>query len=317
MAETSIEVKGLTKKFGDFTAVDNISFEIKKGEIFGFLGPNGAGKTTTIRMLCGLLDPTSGKATVGGYDISRQPEEIKKTIGYMSQKFSLYDDLTVSENIDFFAGIYQTNRATREQKKQETIKISELFGKENVLTGELASALKQHLALGCALINEPSIIFLDEPTAGVDPLARRKFWGIIKDLAGRGVTVLVTTHYMDEAENCDRIALISDGIVIACDTIAELKRKHMKGMLYEVECDNVMKALEVLRDVPDFKETTLYGIYVHVVVEREGQADDIRNILAIHNIKVKGIKTAIPSLEDVFVSLVESQQKERNAKGQQ
>jgi len=317
MAEASIEVKGLTKKFGDFTAVDNISFEIKKGEIFGFLGPNGAGKTTTIRMLCGLLDSTSGEALVGGYRISDQQEDIKRTIGYMSQKFSLYDDLTVSENIEFFAGIYQTKKETREQRKQDIIKISELFGKENVLTGELASAMKQHLALGCALINEPQIIFLDEPTAGVDPLARKKFWNTIKMLAKDGVTVLVTTHYMDEAENCDRIALISDGIVIACDAIADLKRKHMKGVLYEVECDNVMKALEILRDVPDFKETALYGIYVHVIVEREGQADDIRNTLASHNISIKGIKIAEPSLEDVFVSLVESQQKERKAKGRQ
>ncbi|MFH1709755.1 MAG: ABC transporter ATP-binding protein, partial [bacterium] len=207
MEKTSIEVKNLTKKFGKFTAVDNISFRIKKGEIFGFLGPNGAGKTTTIKMLCGLLDPTSGEASVGGFDISTQPEDVKKIIGYMSQKFSLYDDLTVSENIDFFAGIYQTKKETRDQKKQEIIKISELFGKENVLTGELASAFKQHLALGCALVNEPQIIFLDEPTAGVDPLARKKFWNAIKMLAGRGVTVLVTTHYMDEAENCDRIAL--------------------------------------------------------------------------------------------------------------
>lgn len=311
MAETSIIVKDLTKKFGDFTAVNRINFEIKKGEIFGFLGPNGAGKTTTIRMLCGLLDPTSGRASVGGFDISTKPEEIKKIIGYMSQKFSLYDDLTVSENIDFYAGIYQTNKATRQEKKDEIIKISELFGKENILTAELASALKQHLALGCSLINEPSVIFLDEPTAGVDPLARRKFWGIIKNLASKGVTVLVTTHYMDEAENCDRVAFISDGLVIACDSINNLKQKYMKGMLYEIECDNPMKALELLRNMTQLREVSLYGIKLHIVVERKQQADEAVMALRSNNIQIKNAATVTPSLEDVFVSLVEAQQKEK------
>jgi len=311
MAETSIIVKDLTKKFGDFTAVNRINFEIKKGEIFGFLGPNGAGKTTTIRMLCGLIDPTSGYASVGGYDISKKPEEIKKIIGYMSQKFSLYDDLTVSENIDFYAGIYQTNKSTRSERKDEIIKISELFGKENVLTAELASALKQHLALGCALINDPRVIFLDEPTAGVDPLARKKFWGIIKNLAAKGVTVLVTTHYMDEAENCDRVAFISDGLVIACDTIDNLKRKCMKGILYEVECDNAMKALEVLREMPQLSEVALYGIKVHIVVDKKEQSDDAAIALTSNGITVKKMGIAMPSLEDVFVSLVEAQQKEK------
>lgn len=316
MTETSISVKNLTKKFGDFTAVDGINFEIKKGEIFGFLGPNGAGKTTTIRMLCGLMDPTSGEATVGGFSISNQQEDIKKIIGYMSQKFSLYDDLTVSENIDFFAGIYQTKRETRGARREEIIKIAELFGKENVLTGELASALKQHLALGCALINDPRVIFLDEPTAGVDPLARKKFWNTIKMLAKSGVTVLVTTHYMDEAENCDRVALISDGEVIACDSIDNLKQKYMKGVLYQVECDNVMKALEALRDVPAFREVTLYGVYVHVVAERPEEKDDIVKALRSNNINVINIAAVTPSLEDVFVSLVEGQQRAKKAKGQ-
>jgi ABC-2 type transport system ATP-binding protein len=307
MAEISITVKDLTKKFGDFTAVNSINFDIQKGEIFGFLGPNGAGKTTTIRMLCGLIDPTSGEATVGGFRVSDQQEDIKKIIGYMSQKFSLYDDLTVAENIDFFAGIYQTPRRTREQKKQEIIRISELVGKENVLTGELAAALKQHLALGCALINEPRVIFLDEPTAGVDPLARKKFWEIIKMLAKTGVTVLVTTHYMDEAENCDRIAFISDGLVIACDSPENLKSNEMKGFLYEIECDKVMKALELLRKLSFIREIALYGIYLHAVIEDEKYAEDIRSALTMNFIGIKRMERVIPSLEDVFVSLVEAQ----------
>jgi ABC-2 type transport system ATP-binding protein len=309
MAEISIRVKDLTKKFGDFTAVNAINFEIAKGEIFGFLGPNGAGKTTTIKMLCGLINATSGEATVGGFDISTQSEEIKCIIGYMSQKFSLYDDLTVSENIDFFAGIYQTPRETRSARKKEIIGLSELEGKENVLTGELASATKQHLALGCALINDPKIIFLDEPTAGVDPLARLKFWKIIKDISGRGVSVLVTTHYMDEAENCDRIALINDGVLAACDTPENLKKNEMKGFLYEIECGSIMKALELLRKLPLVREIALYGIYLHVVVDDERFIEDIKRALTSNFIEVKRVDRIIPSLEDVFVSLVERQQK--------
>jgi len=307
MENTTIIVKDLTKKFGDFTAVNKINFEICKGEIFGFLGPNGAGKTTTIRMLCALIDPTAGEANVGGFDISKQSKEIKNIIGYMSQKFSLYDDLTVSENIDFFAGIYQTPRTTRKEKKEEIIKLSELVGKENVLTGELASALKQHLALGCALVNDPQIIFLDEPTAGVDPLARKKFWSNIKILASKGVTVLVTTHYMDEAENCDRIALIAEGEIIACDSPENLKQKHMKGFLYEIECDKVMRALDILRTAPYIRETSLYGLNLHVVIEDEKYADEIKHVLGSNFINVRRMGKVAPSLEDVFVSLVETQ----------
>lgn len=310
----SIEVRKLTKKFGDFTAVDSIDFSIKKGEIFGFLGPNGAGKTTTIRMLCGLLDPTSGKARVAGFDAARQTEQLKRVIGYMSQKFSLYDDLTVSENIDFFAGVYRTDIRTRKDKKDEIIKIAELFGKEDTLTGELGSSLKQHLALGCAIVNDPQVIFLDEPTAGVDPLARKKFWSTIKTLSQKGVTVLVTTHYMDEAENCDRVALISDGLIIACDSPENLKRTHMKGILFEIECTNTMKALEILRIDPSLKEVALYGLYLHVVAEKEEMTKVIEDRLVYNGITVKRIEKIVPKLEDVFVSLVEEQQKAKAAK---
>jgi len=305
----SIEVKDLTKKFGDFTAVNSINFSIKKGEIFGFLGPNGSGKTTTIRMLIGLMDVTSGSATVAGYDVKKQSEQIKRVIGYMSQKFSLYDDLTVSENIEFFAGVYQTKIESREQRKEEIIKLAELFGKEDTLTGELASAMKQHLALGCAMINDPQIIFLDEPTAGVDPVARRKFWNNIKMLSDKGVTVLVTTHYMDEAENCDRVALISDGVIVACDTPENLKRDRMKGNLFEIETSNTMKALEILRIDPSLHEVALYGLFLHVVAENESAADMIRSRLSDNHVSVTRIERIVPALEDVFVSLVEEQQK--------
>ena len=234
MSDYSIEVKDLVKKFGAFTAVDNISFTVAKGEVFGFLGPNGAGKTTTIRMLCGLMDPTGGQGSVGGFDIAKQGEEIKKNIGYMSQKFSLYEDLTVAENIDFYQGIYQTKKEERRAKKASIIQRAELVGRENILTANLAGSVKQHLALGCALVHDPKIVFLDEPTAGVDPLSRRKFWEVIKELAGRGVTFLVTTHYMDEAGRCDRVALIDDGRIIACDTPAKLKAETGTASLEEV-----------------------------------------------------------------------------------
>ncbi len=234
MSDNAIEVKGLFKKFGSFTAVDRISFSVARGEVFGFLGPNGAGKTTTIRMLCGLLDPSGGEGTVGGFDVLRQGEEIKKHIGYMSQKFSLYDDLTVAENIDFYQGIYQTRPAERRAKKAAIIERAELVGREKVLTANLAGSVKQHLALGCALVHDPQIVFLDEPTAGVDPLARRKFWNVIKELAGGGTTFLVTTHYMDEAERCDRIILINDGRIIAAGTPAELKAAAQAHSLEDV-----------------------------------------------------------------------------------
>jgi ABC-2 type transport system ATP-binding protein len=309
MNEYAIEVKELAKKFGDFTAVDKISFSVNKGEVFGFLGPNGAGKTTTIRMLCGLLDPSGGEGMVGGLDIRKEGEKIKQNIGYMSQKFSLYDDLTVDENINFYAGMYQTRKETREQQKETIIKRAELFGKENLITGELAGSVKQHLALGCALIHEPKIIFLDEPTAGVDPLSRRKFWGVIKELAREGVTTLVSTHYMDEAERCDRVALIDRGQIIACDSPASLKTKAMRGVILEVECDNVMLGLEVLRELPLVMDITLYGLFLHVVVEEESQAGEIVSFLKVKNVMVKRIGKIVPSLEDVFVFLIEQQER--------
>lgn len=305
MPDHAIEVNNLVKKFGAFTAVDGISFAVNKGEVFGFIGPNGAGKTTTIRMLCGLLAPTAGQGRVGGFDIAKQAEEIKKHIGYMSQKFSLYDDLTVAENIDFYAGMYQTKRETRRQKCDEIVERAELFGKEDVLTANLAGSVKQHLALGCALIHDPAVIFLDEPTAGVDPFSRKKFWGVIKDLARRGVTVLVTTHYMDEAEHCDRISLISSGRLIAVDTPKNLRANYIKGALLEIECGEVMRGLEILRAMPAFRDVALYGLFLHVMVENENQAGEIEAALKNGKVSVQRIEKIEPSLEDVFVFLIE------------
>jgi ABC-2 type transport system ATP-binding protein len=312
MSEYAIEVRSLVKKFGAFTAVNNISFAVNKGEVFGFLGPNGAGKTTTIRMLCGLLDPTSGQGLVAGYDVGQQPDKVKESIGYMSQKFSLYDDLTVGENIDFYAGMYQTNKETRRQKKAEIIARSDLVGSEEVLAGNLSGAVKQHLALSCAMIHEPKIVFLDEPTAGVDPVSRKQFWKVIDELSKAGVTTLVTTHYMDEAERCDRIAMISSGNLIACDSPANLKHNFVQGALIEVECGNVMKGLEVLRGNPKFRDVSLYGIYLHIMLDQEADKAEIERVLREKQLEVKRLERIVPSLEDVFVFLVEKNQPKNN-----
>ena len=304
MSEQAIEVKELVKKFGDFTAVNRISFNVGQGEVFGFLGPNGAGKTTTIRMLCGLLDPTGGSARVGGFAVGKQNDQIKQHIGYMSQKFSLYNDLTIEQNIELYAGLYQTDPRSRDKKKAEILAMADLVGKEKIPAGEMAGAMKQHLALGCAMIHEPRIIFLDEPTAGVDPISRRGFWKAIDTVAKRGVTVLVTTHYMDEAERCDRIAMISAGDLIALDSPAELKTQ-ITGALLEIECNNVMVALEALRATKVAGDVALYGVFLHTMVESESAIDEIRGVLTGQGLNVARIEKITPSLEDVFVFRVE------------
>jgi len=308
--DIAIEVKDLEKKFGSFTAVNKINFSVKKGEIFGFLGPNGAGKTTTIRMLCGLLEPTSGIGKVGGYLLGKESQKVKQHIGYMCQKFSLYDDLTIGENIDFYAGMYQTSRATRTQQMEKILQQAELTQCRDMITGTLSLSTKQHLALGCSIIHEPKILFLDEPTGGVDPISRKKFWNVIKELAASGVTILVTTHYMDEAEMCNRISLISAGQMIACDSPENLKSKLMTNTLYEIDVDPVMKGLEALRAQPFSKDVSLYGVFLHVLVEDEKHEQDIRDTLAKQNLNVKRMEKILPSLEDVFVFLVEKQQAE-------
>jgi ABC-2 type transport system ATP-binding protein len=249
MSNNAIEVTSLSKRFGKFTAVDNVNFSVKQGEIFGFLGANGAGKSTTIRMLIGLLQPTSGTATVGGYDIIKQTEQLKLNIGYMSQRFSLYDDLTVEQNIRFYGGVYGLKNSRLEERMQWVLKMADLKGRESSLTKTLSGGWKQRLALGCAILHEPKIVFLDEPTGGVDPISRRNFWELINQLSAEGITVLVTTHFLDEAEYCNDIILINAGKLIASGSPVELKTNYIKNPILEVSGleRNVVEALELVR----------------------------------------------------------------------
>jgi len=303
----AVNVQNLEKKFGNFTAVNRINFQVQQGEIFGFLGPNGAGKSTTIRMLCGIIPPTSGSGQVGGYDIIKEQHKIKEHIGYMSQKFSLYNDLTIEENINFYSGIYKIPQKEKKERLQETLHTAGLEVMERNLTATLAGGWKQRLALGCALLHKPRIIFLDEPTSGVDPLTRANFWNVIKKLAHEGVTVFVTTHYMDEAENCNRMVLIYHGTIIAQGTPNEMKTKGMKNDVLEIVLANSQDWLEKLSKIEGIKEAALFGATIHVVVY-----DAARAILAIKNFLEKekagdfNINKILPSLEDVFVSAIEN-----------
>ena len=302
--EIAVEVSDLRRTFGDFVAVDNISLKVKKGEIFGFLGPNGAGKSTTIRMLCGLLMPTGGSGTVGGFDVLTQSESIKRIIGYMSQRFSLYEDLTVEENVDFYGGIYRVPKARRKARKAWVLEMAGLAGRKDVVTRTLATGFKQRLALGCAILHEPPIIFLDEPTSGVDPVSRRNFWGLIHDLADGGTTVFVTTHYMEEADYCDRLALIYRGQIIAEATPMELRQRYMKREILEVEVDRVADAMEVL--LKKGIENAIFGSTLHVTVDNALIAGaQIRGTLESAGVVVRRVEKIIPSLEDVFVTLIE------------
>jgi ABC-2 type transport system ATP-binding protein len=306
MPEYSISVHDLTKKFGNFTAVDNISFDVEQGEIFGFLGANGAGKSTTIRMLCGLLDPTSGTATVAGHDVGRHPERVKTDIGYMSQKFSLYEDLTVEENITFFGGVYGLDNGRIRERMDWVIEMAGLRGREHSLTRELAGGWKQRLALGCAVLHQPKIVFLDEPTGGVDPISRRSFWELINNLSEGGATVFVTTHYLDEAEYCNNIMLIHAGRIIAGGSPQEMKVDYIRNPMLELECERVIDAMELLQKQDWIKEVSVFGTYIHLQVEDEKSArDSIRELLNRDKNQIKRIDRIMPSLEDVFIHLVE------------
>jgi ABC-2 type transport system ATP-binding protein len=300
----TVVVHDLVKRFGDFIAVDNISLETHKSEIFGFLGPNGAGKSTTIRMLCGLLRPTSGQALVSGLDVATQSEQVRQKIGYMSQKFSLYNDLTVNENLNFFAGMYSVNKSDLKGRIDWAIDMAGLSGRENSLAGTLAAGWKQRLALGCAVLHRPPIVFLDEPTSGVDPISRRQFWEMIHKMAAEGVTVFVTTHYMDEAEYCNRLVLIYRGKIVASGSPLELKQKYMTGELLLVECDEVGKALELLQTSPGVDDAAIFGNALHLVVPKASEAiSGVKSYLLEHGINTTKIEPIRPSLEDVFVSL--------------
>ena len=308
MPDFAIEAKDLTRKFGTFTAVDHISFTVNAGEIFGFLGANGSGKSTTIRMLCGLLQSTSGTATVAGFDINSQPDDIKKNIGYMSQRFSLYDDITCVENIRFWGGIYGLSDEKIAERQTWAIGIAGLEGRENSLPRDLPGGYKQRLALGCAMLHEPTVVFLDEPTGGVDPIMRRRFWDLIRQLAHQGTTVFVTTHYLDEAEYCNRIMLIHEGRIIAGGTPEELKTEHLQTPVFEVETDRVIEAMNALDRDKRVEETSVFGSFLHVSIPKEFDANvTIAEALASTGIVPTRIEPITPSLEDVFIRLIEEQ----------
>ena len=300
----AVGVEGLTRRFGDFVAVDSVTFDVREGEIFGFLGPNGAGKTTTIKMLAGLLVPTSGSGRVAGLDLATKAEEIKRRIGYMSQLFSLYADLTVEENIAFFAGLYEVTGQELETRREWVLDMSGLTQQRRRMTGELPLGWKQRLALGCAVMHQPPILFLDEPTSGVDPVSRRNFWDLIYQMADRGTTILVSTHYMEEAEYCHRLALMNRGRLIALDRPAAL-RERMGEPILELITDNGPAAAQALLQAPGVIEASMFGRAVHVVVRDEAEATgSLPTFLAARGLTARGISPVRPSLEDVFVWLV-------------
>ncbi len=301
----AIEVKDFTRKFGTFTAVDHISFDVEVGEIFGFLGANGAGKSTTIRMLCGLLRPTSGTARVGGIDVARDPEAVKRRIGYMSQRFSLYEALTVNQNITFFGGVYGLDRETLERRRAFVLDMAGLKGRENTLTRDLAGGWRQRLALGCAILHQPPIVFLDEPTGGVDPLSRRQFWDLIGNLSREGVTVLVTTHYLDEAEHCHRIAIIHAGKLAALGSATSLKERFQSRPIIEITTDRPVEVMEALEALPEVEKTSLFGTAVHAVLKSQTvEPDSLRELLVQAGHPVRSATRVAPSLEDVFLDVV-------------
>jgi ABC-2 type transport system ATP-binding protein len=308
----SIIVNNLTKKFGDFTSVNSISFTVRKGEVFGFLGANGAGKTTTIKMLCGIMEPTSGDATVGGYNVMKESDKVKTKIGYMSQRFSLYNDLTVEENINFFGGVYGLNGNELEARKKWVLQIANLEGKEKLLTESLPGGIKQRLALGTAVIHKPEIVFLDEPTSGVDPISRRGFWDLINNLASEGTTVFVTTHYLEEAEYCNDIILIDAGKLIAQGNPEELKTNYIKHKILDIECERTVEALEILSAEDFVGDASIFGNNIHVnVMDVQSAKEKIKNILEHKNsIKIFNIDEVTPTLEDVFIYLLEKEKKE-------
>ena len=303
---SAIIVRDLTRRFGAFTAVDHVSFEVAQGEIFGFLGANGAGKSTTIRMLCGLLKPTSGTAEVGGVDVSRDPEQVKQRIGYMSQRFSLYELLTVDQNIRFFGALYGLSDDQIAARRTFVIEMAGLAGREHTKARDLAGGWRQRLALGCAILHEPRIVFLDEPTGGVDPVSRRQFWRLIENLARGGVTILVTTHYLDEAEHCHRIAIINAGKVAAIGTSHDLKQVFADRPIFEIHSNRPVDVMRVLESMDEVQKTTVFGTAVHAVLTpRHEDMAMLRDRLRQEGLEIGAIDRVMPSLEDVFLDVVE------------
>jgi len=307
MAEPALQADHLTKRFGDFVAVDDVCFDVKEGEVFGLLGSNGAGKSTVIRLFCGLLAPTSGDGRVLGIDIAKDPEGVRRRIGYMTQRFSLYDELTVRQNLNFFAGVYGLRGPAKAERLAWAIRMADLGGKEDLATRSLPGGWKQRLALACALLHRPRLVFLDEPTGGVDPISRRRFWGLIDTLAADGVTIIVTTHYLDEAERCDRIALLDQGRLVALGSVAELKDVFAGRAVLEVICPRFLEAQERLEKEDWVREVSLFGDRLHVVVD--DAEDGRRRVLALLDKDGNAPATAeriVPSLEDVFIHSIEA-----------
>lgn len=304
-APAAVLARGLSRRFGDFVAVDALDLDIAQGEVMGFLGPNGAGKSTTMRMLCGLLRPSGGSATVAGFDVAAQAQQVREHIGYMSQRFSLYADLTVRENLRFFAGIYRVPRAEQAARIEAALVMADLQGHGDDRVEHLAGGWKQRLALGCAILHRPPVLFLDEPTSGVEPAARRRFWDLIHDLAGEGVTVLVSTHYMDEAEYCHRIALIDRGRLVACGSPGELRARGLGGQLWSLGCDAPGRAVQLLRGAPGVLDASMFGDRLHLLLDAAGPGmDPLLGRLAAAGLGAQPPRRIEPSLEDVFVRLV-------------
>jgi ABC-2 type transport system ATP-binding protein len=302
-----LEVLGLTKKFGDFTAVDRVSFTVQPGEVLGYLGPNGSGKTTTIRMLCGLMKPTEGTAKIMGVDVTKDPEAVKPHIGYMSQKFALYDDLTVLENLQFYAGVYDVPEAEEAGRITEILHMAGLTGREKAFTKELSGGWRQRLALGCALIHQPPLLFLDEPTSGVDPVARREFWDLIYQLAAGGTTIFITTHYMDEAEHCNRAAFMYRGKLLALDKPAKLKATYLEGAAWDLDASPLLEAVEMLSGTDGIAQASLHGDRAHVIIKPNGWTPERLQVhLTEKGIEVHSVEPVESSLEDVFTLLAHS-----------
>jgi ABC-2 type transport system ATP-binding protein len=316
-APVVIEVEHLVKRFGAFTSIDDLSLSVKRGEVFGLLGSNGAGKTTAIRVLCGLLAPTSGSARVLGLDCANDAEALKRRIGYMTQRFSLYDDLTVIQNLRFFGGVYGLAGESMREREKWAIATAGLEGKEDLITQSLPGGWKQRLALACAVLHGPQVVFLDEPTGGVDPISRRRFWTLIDQMASEGITLIVTTHYLDEAERCDRIALMHAGRLVAHGSVTELKEVFAGRVLLEVACPRPLDAQGVLDDIPGILEASVFGTKLHVVVSEEAPGRElVGSTLAAKGFAPVAVERIVPSLEDVFIHCIEAEDAARAARGQ-
>jgi ABC-2 type transport system ATP-binding protein len=301
----AIVARGLTKQFDSFTAVDDVTFEVQRGEIFGFLGPNGAGKTTTIRMMLGLLPPTSGSVEVLGVPVTESPGAIRPRVGYMAQKFSLYNDLTVLQNLRFYGRAYGIKTEALAERIKEALRLTDLEDRRHTQTQDLSGGWRQRLALNAAILHRPELVFLDEPTAGVDPVSRRAFWDLLYELVADGVTVFVTTHYMDEAEHCHRLAFIQRGRLIAQGSPEAIKREEMEGQVLEIDCDRPNQAVTALRKLGIFREVALYGAQIHAVADEiERHESQVRTALDEAGVTLRSMEVILPSLEDVFIATV-------------